>query len=57
MTQVEKRRLRVLKWRSRGWTWERIAKKVGLPDRRHAQMDAHRAVQHGITGVDTAQFV
>ena len=49
MTQTEKRGLRVLRWRSRGWTWERIAKKVGLKDRRFAQMAAKRAVEQGLT--------
>ena len=42
MTEVEKRRKRVVKWRGRGWSWERVARKVGLPDRRFAQIDAKR---------------
>lgn len=49
MTTVQKRRARALKWRARGWTYERIAAKLGLKDRRFAQMDVKRAIDNGFT--------
>jgi len=48
MTQSEKKQVRILRWRERGWTWDRIARKVGLKDRRFAQIAAKRAVAKGL---------
>lgn len=47
MTTVQKRRQRAVKWRDRGWTYERIAKKLGLKDRRFAFMDVQRGRDAG----------
>lgn len=48
MTDVEKRRVRAIKWRARGWSFERIAQKLGLKDRRFAQMDVKRGIDAGL---------
>lgn len=47
MSDAEKVQKRAVAWRERGWTYERIAEKLGLQDRRFAFMAVKRGRAKG----------